>query len=196
MLLENISLESETVKLIPLDRGHSDQLAAAASDGNLWETWYTSVPNKDSIEGYIEQALAEAEQGIVLPFSVLEKSSNRIIGTTRFYDVDPRHKRLALGYTWYAKSYQRTSVNSECKLLLLRHAFEVLGCISVVFYTHWHNLRSREAILRLGARQDGVLRNHMIMDNGTYRDTVVFSITNYDWPTVKVGLEEKIAALR
>ncbi|MCL4165198.1 UNVERIFIED_CONTAM: hypothetical protein GTU68_034351 [Idotea baltica] len=193
MWLDTVTLESDTVTLLPLHSEHSAQLLKAAADGNLWDLWYTTVPKEDTIQQYIETAIQQAEQ---LPFAVMEKTSGKIIGTTRLLNADPINKRVGIGATWYSKSHQKTSVNTECKLLLLTHAFETLDCIAVEFRTHWHNHASRAAIARLGAKQDGVLRNHQRMANGSYRDTVVFSIINHEWPTVKVALESKLTQNR
>ena len=187
-----LELEYETVKLIPLKKEHRDGLLAAASDGNLWELWYTSVPSEATIDRYIATALDQKEKGEEYPFSVIDAQSGKIIGCTRFYGMQPQHKRLEIGYTWYAKSVQRTGVNTACKRLLLGYAFEKLECIAVQIVTDWFNLRSRAAIARLGAKQDGVLRNHRINADGSYRDTVVFSITNSEWHGVKKNLDFKI----
>lgn len=187
-----LELEDDTVKLIPLKKEHRDGLLAAASDGNLWELWYTSVPSEATIDRYIATALDQKEKGEEYPFSVIDAQSGKIIGCTRFYGMQPQHKRLEIGYTWYAKSVQRTGVNTACKRLLLGYAFEKLECIAVQIVTDWFNLRSRAAIARLGAKQDGVLRNHRINADGSYRDTVVFSITNSEWHGVKKNLDFKI----
>jgi len=187
--IENLELEGEKVKLIPLEKSHTDELLKAASDGKLWELWFTSVPSEKNIDNYIDHALAQKEKGIEYPFIVVDRNSGKIIGSTRYYNLQVNHRRLEIGYTWYAKSYQRTGVNTQCKVLLLKYAFENLNCIAVQFMTNWHNLRSRTAIARLGAKQDGVLRNHRINADGSYRDTVVFSITEQEWTGVKKSLE-------
>ena len=186
--LNEVELVGETVTLQPLSSNHSQALVRAASDGKLWELWYTAVPSRDTIDGYITQALADKKAGKALPFVVVENNTGRVIGCTRFCNVVAEHKRLEIGYTWYGKSHQRTSINSQCKLLLLSHAFEHLNAIAVEFRTHWHNLASRKAITRLGAKQDGVLRNHSIEADGAYRNTVVYSIINSEWPSVKKSL--------
>ena len=190
--LKHTELEGENVKLIPLRLDHKEGIISAAADGNLWELWYTSVPSKNTIDRYMDFALNEQKNQRALPFVVLEKSTNKIIGSTRYCNVEQDHKRLEIGYTWYAKSYQKTGVNTECKYLLLKHAFETLGTIAVEFRTHWHNFSSRNAIARLGAKQEGVLRNHRIGNDGTIRDTVVFSIIENEWKTVKKSLEYKM----
>ena len=175
--------------MIPLTRDHKSLLIQAATDGNLWQLWFTSVPSELTIDKYLSSALNQQELGIALPFVVMEKESGKIIGSTRYCNAEPEHKRLEIGYTWYGKSYQRTGINTECKYLLLTHAFEKLGAVAVEFRTHWHNQASRKAIARLGAKQDGVLRNHRINSDGSYRDTVVFSIIESEWKTVKRSLE-------
>ncbi len=188
MWLQEVELEAKSVKLLPLRPAHVEGLAAAVADGALWQLWFTNAPHQDAVAAYVEQALSQQAAGQSLPFVVLEKASGKIIGTTRYCNVDAVHQRLEIGYTWYAKSYQRSAVNTECKTLLLTHAFEVLDAIAVEFRTHWHNHVSRQAIARLGAKQDGVLRNHQKLADGSYRDTVVFSIINGEWPAVKMNL--------
>jgi RimJ/RimL family protein N-acetyltransferase len=190
--IDKLELEGDKVKLIPLEKAHTDALLTAASDGKLWELWFTSVPSPKNIGHYIAHALNQKQKGIEFPFVVIDKQSGELIGSTRYYNIQPEHRRLEIGYTWYAKKYQRTGVNTECKALLLRHAFEDLNCIAVQLMTNWHNLASRVAIQRLGAKQDGVLRNHRLNADGSYRDTVVFSITNQEWSGVKKSLEYEI----
>ena len=173
MWFEEIELESENIKLIPLTMEHADALVNAANDGALWKLWFTSVPSAEIIDDYITTALEQKAKGLSLPFVVIDKASGEVIGSTRFCNADLLNQRVEIGYTWYSKSYQKTSCNTECKLLLLTHAFESLEAIAVEFRTNWHNQASRAAIIRLGAKQDGVLRNHQKMANGGYRDTVV-----------------------
>lgn len=192
MWLKEIELESESIKLIPLNKVHASALISAASDGDLWDLWFTSIPSENNINTYISDALTEQNNGTALPFVIIDKVKNKIIGSTRFCHADILNKRIEIGFTWYSQSYQRSSVNTECKKLLLSHAFESLDVIAVEFRTHWHNQKSRKAIARLGAKQDGVLRNHQ-KTNGIYRDTVVFSIIDCEWPSVKIGLEYKLA---
>lgn len=187
--LNEIELVGDVVKLIPLKSEHKDALIEAASDGELWNIWFTSVPSRANVDEYINFAQVEFEADRALPFVVVDKNSGKIIGTTRYCNATPNHKRLEIGYTWYSKSYQRTGVNTECKHLLLSHAFEKLDCMAVEFRTHFHNHPSRNAILRIGAKQDGILRNHLIDDGGTIRDTVVFSVVKDEWTTVKKSLE-------
>ena len=190
--LDNIRLHGTWVELLPLQESHIDGLLNAASDGRLWELWYTSVPSSKNIEQYIETALTEKSKGTSFPFTIFEKQTREIIGSTRYLNIEQQHRRLEIGHTWYARSFQRTGVNTECKYLLLSYAFESLNCIAVEFRTHWHNHRSRNAILRLGAKQDGILRNHRISADGVLRDTVVFSILEGEWPSVKIALEFKM----
>lgn len=187
--IDKIELKGEKVKLVPLNKSHRDGLLNAASDGKLWELWFTSVPSSKNIDDYIEHALEQKRNRIEFPFVVLDKKSGEIIGSTRYYNIQPDHRRLEIGYTWYAKKHQRTGINTESKFLLLKYAFENIDCIAVQFMTNWYNLRSRLAITRLGAKQDGILRNHQLNPDGTYRDTVVFSITNQEWNGVKKSLE-------
>lgn len=187
------ALVGNVISLHALKREHSQALIQAASDGELWDLWYTSVPSEQSINSYIETALSEQEKGTALPFVVIDNSTQQIIGSTRFCNADAVNQRLEIGYTWYAKRYQRTLVNTECKSLLLNYAFEQLSAIAVEFRTHWHNHASRTAISRLGAKQDGVLRNHKQLANGSYRDTVIFSIINNEWPAVKANLAFKMS---
>lgn len=185
-------LEGDTIALLPLDASHQDTLLTAAKDGILWELWYTSVPSSATINNYLDKALAEKENGQAYPFVVFHKKTKQIIGSTRYYNLQPEHRRLEIGYTWYAKSYQRTRVNTECKYLLLQYAFEIKHCIAVQFMTDWHNIASRNAIARLGAHQDGLLRNHRLNSDGSYRDSVVFSITENEWSGVKKNLTQKL----
>ncbi|MBM1107529.1 GNAT family N-acetyltransferase [Aurantibacter crassamenti] len=190
--LKEVELIGEVVKLTPLKASHKQQLLAAASDGELWNLWYTWVPSKNDIDSFIEIALAQKENQTALPFVVIDLKSDKVIGTTRFMNADSENRRLEIGSTWYAASSQRTGINTECKYLLLQHAFEKLNCIAIEFRTNWFNYRSRNAILRLGAKQDGVLRNHRIDSNGILRDTVVFSIISMEWPVIKKSLKYEI----
>jgi N-acetyltransferase len=185
--VEPITIKGRHVTLEPLARDHEEALKRAAADGELWRLWYTSVPAPDKTAAYIDAALAMRERDGAMPFVVCS-ATGEIVGCTRYFHVDAPNRRLEIGYTWYAKRVQRSAVNTECKLLLLTHAFETLKCIAVEFRTHWFNHASREAILRLGAKQDGVLRNHQVSTDGSYRDTVVFSIIDSEWPAVKSHL--------
>ena len=196
MWLQEVELVSKSVILRPLRETHIEALVQAAADGCLWELWFTGVPSKESASAYVKQALLDQEKGLALPFVVIDRATNTVIGSTRFCNADLKNQRVEIGYTWYAKSFQRSSVNTECKQLLLTHAFETLEAIAVEFRTHWHNLASRQAIARLGAKQDGVLRNHQKSPEGIYRDTVVFSIIDHEWPAVKCSLASKLARYR
>ena len=183
--IEPVTLEGRRATLEPLERRHEADLKRAAADGELWQLWYTSVPAPDKTRSYIDAALGMREDLGAMPFAVRDNASGEIVGCTRYFNVDAANRRIEIGHTWYSKSAQRTAINTECKLLLLTHAFEELACIAVEFRTHRFNHASREAIARLGAKQDGVLRNHQILPDGSYRDTVVFSIIESEWPAVK-----------
>lgn len=190
--LSPVTLTGTHVQLLPLERSHKAPLLQAAGDGSLWELWYTSVPSSTTIDAYLEAAIESQSLGHALPFVVFHHAEQTPIGMTRYCNADAKNRRLEIGYTWYAARHQRTGVNTESKFLLLRHAFEVLDCIAVEFRTNWFNLPSRAAIARLGAHQDGVLRHHRINPDGTTRDTVVFSITKQEWPSVKKSLALKM----
>lgn len=190
--IEPVTLTGTHAILEPLSLEHLDGVIAAVKDGELWNLWFTSIPSPEKAEAYIKTALDMRENAGAMPFIVREKETDKIIGCTRYFNVDEVNQRLEIGYTWYAESYQRTAVNTECKYLLLSHAFEKLDAIAVEFRTHWHNHKSRAAIARLGAKQDGVLRNHTKSADGVYRDTAVFSIINLEWPAVKQSLEFKL----
>jgi RimJ/RimL family protein N-acetyltransferase len=194
--LDPVRLAGDVVTLEPLQPDHHDDLVAAASDGRLWELWYTSVPSPETMRADIEQKLAEQADGVRLPFTVRHNGTGRVIGMTTYLNIEPDVPRLEIGSTWTAASAQRTGVNADSKLQLLTHAFEVLGCVAVEFRTHWHNIQSRRAIARLGAKQDGVLRNHRRMPDGSMRDTVVFSILDTEWPAVRNGLRHRLARHR
>jgi RimJ/RimL family protein N-acetyltransferase len=183
--IEPVTLKGRYATLEPLARAHAADLQRAAVDGALWQLWYTSVPAPDRAEAYVAAALKMREDLGALPFAVRDNATDEVVGCTRYFNVDAIHRRLEIGHTWYAARAQRTAINTECKLLLLTHAFEELRCIAVEFRTHWFNRASRDAIARLGAKQDGVLRNHQISADGSYRDTVVFSIIESEWPAVK-----------
>jgi RimJ/RimL family protein N-acetyltransferase len=188
-----VTLEGRHVALEPLAREHEAGVRAAAADGELWRLWYTSVPAPEKTAAWIDAALTMREQAGALPFVVRDKSAGDIVGSTRYFNVDAPNRRLEIGHTWYARRVQRTAVNTESKLLLLTHAFETLGCIAVEFRTHFFNFASREAIARLGAKQDGILRNHQVMPDGTLRDTVVFSLIAGEWPAAKRHLQHRLA---
>ncbi len=190
--LKPIELKSKAISLLPLRATHEDGLITAAKDGALWNLWFTSVPKPENTSNYIDTALAEQKAGKSLAFAVRNNQTSTIIGCTRFCNVDDHNRRVEIGYTWYGKSHQKTGVNTACKYLMLQHAFEQLKCIAVAFRTNSHNHPSINAILRLGAKQDGILRNHRIDQDGCLRDTVVFSIIESEWPTVKKGLLHKM----
>ena len=190
--IEPVTLLGSRVFLEPLSLEHLDGMIAAVKDGELWNLWYTSIPSPEKAEGYIKTALDMRENAGALPFIIRDRESNTIIGCTRYFNVDELNRRLEIGHTWYSESYQRTAANTESKYLLLSHAFEELNAIAVEFRTHWHNHKSRAAIARLGAKQDGVLRNHTRSADGIYRDTVVFSIIDLEWPAVKQSLQFKL----
>jgi N-acetyltransferase len=184
-------LEGAHVTLRPMVRSDGPAIVEAASDGKLWELFYTSVPSAADIDGYLDAAEREADYGRAMPFVVIEKASGKLVGATRYMRMKPDAKRLEIGTTFYAKSVQRTPVNSETKLLLLRHAFEVLDCLCVQLRTSGMNFQSQRAIERLGAKKDGVLRNHSIV-NGVIRDVVVYSILASEWEGVKCNLEMRL----
>src|SRR5690606_4619811 len=193
--IQPVTLSGEYVELRPLSLDHDGGLAAAVQDGNLWELWYTSIPRPENIRAEIERRLGLQEKGSMLPFTVVERNSGRIVGMTTYMNIDAAGPRVEIGSTWYAKSVQRTPLNTEAKLLLLGHAFDTLNCLAVEFRTHFFNHTSRRAIERLGAKLDGVLRNHQRTPNGTLRDTCVYSIIASDWPTVRAHLEWKLGPL-
>jgi N-acetyltransferase len=186
--IEPVTLRGRFAMLEPLACGHAPALAQAAADGDLWRLWYTSVAAPDRMDDYVAAALDMRERQDAMPFVVRDNSTGDVVGCTRFFNVDAKNRRVEIGHTWYAKRAQRTPVNTECKLMLLAHAFDVLECIAVEFRTHWFNHASRAAIARLGARQDGVLRNHQLAPDGAKRDTVVFSIIDNEWPAVRAHL--------
>jgi RimJ/RimL family protein N-acetyltransferase len=187
--IEPVTLKGEHATLEPLHAGHEVALRDAAADGELWRLWYTSVAPPDQIGEYIARALDMRERLGAMPFAVRHNTTGNVVGCTRYFNVDAANRRLEIGHTWYSKRVQRTAINTECKLLLLTHAFEVLRCIAVEFRTHWFNHASRVAIERLGAKQDGVLRNHHLLPDGSKRDTVVFSIIDGEWPAVRRHLK-------
>lgn len=186
------TLHGTHVSIEPLQAAHAAGLAAAADDGRLWEIWYTNVPKPGDAEAYVAAALAAQATGAQLAMVVRDVRGD-IVGTTRYYDIDRATPRLQIGYTWYAARAQRTGLNTEAKLLLLAHAFERLGCAAVGLQTSWFNQASRTAIARLGARQEGITRNHVRHKDGTLRDTVNFSIIDAEWPAVKQHLQARLA---
>lgn len=191
--LERIVLKGEIVTLEPLAPDHIEPLRYAVRDGEFWKLWYANVPSPGQMENYVITAIENAEKGNIA-FAVRLNATDGIVGTTRFYNVDETNRRPMLGYTWYAKSVCKTGVNTESKLLLLQHLFEKKKAIAVEFRTHFFNQVSRTAIERLGAKQDGILRNHQIMRDGSIRDTVVYSILQHEWPSVKNNLLDKLSS--
>jgi N-acetyltransferase len=191
--LSAVTLEGHGVRLEPLTPAHEPALAAAATDGRLWELWYTSVPEPSGVATYIADALAGQAAGHMLPWAVRELATDQIVGSTRYHDIVPAIDRVEIGYTWYAASWQRSHVNSACKLLLLTHAFESLGCAVVGLRTDNFNFRSQRAIEALGAKRDGVLRHHHPRRDGTVRDSVMYSILANEWPDVKRHLGSRIS---
>jgi N-acetyltransferase len=193
--LAPLRLEDDYVVLEPLSPDHAPALESAAADGELWKLWFTSAPAPGQAAAYIAKALEAQTAGHMLPFAIREKSTDEIIGTTRFYEFVPELPRVAIGYTWYAKRWQKSHVNTASKRLLLKHAFESLGCVAVEFHTDHRNLDSQRAIERLGARRDGVLRAHKRRPDGTLRDTVCFSIIASEWPDVARWLAMRLERL-
>ena len=191
--LEPIVLEGHGVRLEPLTAAHQEGLAAAAADGRLWELWYTSVPGPDEATRYIADALAGQQAGHMLPWAVRELATGAIAGTTRYHDILPQIDRVEIGYTWYAARWQKSHVNTACKLLLLAHAFDAVGCRVVGLRTDNFNFASQRAIEALGAQKDGVIRHHMARRDGTVRNTVIYSILAAEWPDVRRHLALRLA---
>ena len=193
-----IELRGQHVTLVPLNRSHEDDLVEAVKDGELWRHWYTAIPTPDKMGEEISRRLKLQEQGSMLPFSAMVHG--KAMGMTTYMNIDAPNKRLEIGSTWYRASVQRTPLNTECKRLLLAHAFEQLQCIAVEFRTHFFNQKSRNAIERLGAKLDGILRNHAINTHpdaaGALRDTCVYSILNTEWPSVKAHLDYQLSRAR
>ena len=185
--LEPVSLGGPHARLEPLSQDHCGGLTEAVKDGELWNLWYTAVPRPEDMTKEIDRRLGLQQAGTMLPFTVFD-ADGKIAGMSNYMNVDAANRRVEICSTWYAKRVQRSALNTQCKLLLLAHAFEKLDCIAVEFRTHFFNHQSRRGIERLGAKQDGILRSHVIAPNGTLRDTVVFSIIAAEWPTVKAHL--------
>ncbi|SFX47572.1 GNAT family N-acetyltransferase [Marinospirillum alkaliphilum] len=186
--IQPVTLADRGIRLVPLDLEHEAGLGAAAADGELWRLRVTSVPEPDETRAYIEAALKGRDEGHRFAFAVLDDASGKVLGSTSYHDVLPAVKRVEIGYTWYARSVQRTHVNTTCKLLLLEHAFDVLGCHVVGWRTDNFNFASQRAIERLGARKDGVIRGHALRRDGTIRDTVMYSLHRGEWPEVQAHL--------
>lgn len=196
-VIEPVALRGKYVTLEPLSLDHHEALVDAASDGELWNLWYTSVPRPEDMRAEIERRLALQDAGSMLPFTTrlndpVTGKPGKIVGMTSYCNINAELPRLEIGYTWNAASVQGTGTNPDSKRLLLEYAFETLGCVAVEFHTHWMNMQSREAIARLGAKQDGVLRAHRRMPDGSLRDTVVFSILAAEWPQVRSGLDFRL----
>ncbi len=189
-----VILTGHHVALEPLTQDHHDDLCEATRDGELWKLWYTIVPSPESMRVEIDRRIALRNEGSMLPWAVRDLATGRIVGMTTYMNIEAHKPRVEIGSTWYARSVQRTALNTECKLLLLTHAFETLECIAVEFRTSFFNFQSRRAIERIGARSDGILRNHMRMPDGTLRDTCVYSVLPNEWPAVKKNLLFKLQA--
>ncbi|MBS0556635.1 MAG: GNAT family N-acetyltransferase [Proteobacteria bacterium] len=187
-----VTLSGKRVTLEPLRHDHHDGLVESARDGELWNLWYTSVPTPDGMRADIDRRLALQAAGSMLPFAIIANASGRIVGATSYMNIESESRRLEIGSTWYAASAQRSGINTQAKRLLLAHAFEELDCIAVEFRTHFFNRASRAAIERLGARLDGILRNHRRSADGSLRDTCVYSIIASEWPTVRIHLDHQL----
>jgi len=186
--IEPITLQGRHVLIEPLAGSHRNELEAAVADGELWNLWYTSVPGPQDLDGWMTTALRQREDAGAMPFVIRRLPDSRLVGATRYFNIAPENRRLEIGHTFYSQSVQRSAVNTETKLLLLRHAFEALGCAGVELRTHFMNQSSRRAIERLGAKLDGVLRSHQVMPDGSLRDTCVYSIVAHEWPAVRNNL--------
>ena len=189
---QSVTLEGHGVRLEPLERRHRESLEAAARDGELWRLWYTSVPAPGETEKYIDTALQGQKDGHMLPWAVFDMKSASVVGSTRYHDIVAPAERVEIGYTWYARRCQRSHVNTACKILLLSHAFEMLGCAVVGLRTDNFNFASQRAIEALGAKKDGVIRHHWPRRDGTVRDTVIYSVLATEWPDVKRHLETRL----
>jgi RimJ/RimL family protein N-acetyltransferase len=194
--VESITLEGHGVRLEPLAQSHASELAAAASDGRLWELWYTTVPDPDGVGAYVDEALEGQQAGHMLPWAVRELGTGTIVGSTRYHDIVADIDRVEIGYTWYAGRWQRSHVNTACKLLLLTHAFEALRCQVVGLRTDNFNFASQRAIEALGAKRDGVIRHHRRRRDGSVRDSVMYSILVHEWADVKRHLELRVTRSR
>ena len=195
--VEPVTLEGGHVRLEPMTRARVGAIAAAlgaaAADGAMWESKVTTIPRPEGMAAYVDQALAELDAGLSMAFSTVDRASGNTVGSTRYMNIEAPHRRLEIGTTWIGKSFQRSAINTEAKYLMLKHAFETLRCIAVDLRTHEKNLQSRAAIERLGARLDGLLRNHRIMPDGSLRNTATYSIIDAEWPGVKARLEARLS---
>ena len=196
MNLEPITLQGQHARLEPLSLDHANALSEAVQDGELWKLWYTAIPTPAAMLGEVQRRLDLQTSGSMLPFAVIHLPDERMAGMTTYMHIDSANRRLEIGSTWYRQSLQRTALNTECKRMLLGHAFEQLDCIAVEFRTHWHNNASRRGIERLGAKLDGVLRSHQIAANGSLRDTCVYSILASEWPAVQANLDHALSTPR
>ena len=186
------TLENRLVRLEQLDSNHQSDLVDVVTEGDLWRTWYTHIPAPKEVGTEIQRRLALQRKGEMAPWAIVDPATDTAVGMTTYMNIDEENRRLEIGSTWMGTSVHGSGINPAAKLLLLTRAFEALDCIAVEFRTHFHNRQSREAIARLGARQDGILRNHMLWRDGTIRDTVVFSVLDSEWTTVKFGLEQRL----
>ena len=195
--VEPVTLEGRHVRLEPMATErvdeHAEALGAAAADGNMWESKVTSIPHPEGMRAYVDLALAELVRGVSMPFVTIDRASGKVVGSTRYMNIEAPQRRLEIGTTWIGKSFQRTAINTEAKYLMLKHAFETLRCIAVDLRTHEKNVQSRAAIERLGAKLDGILRNHRILPDGSLRNTASYSIIDTEWPEVKAWLEARLA---
>jgi RimJ/RimL family protein N-acetyltransferase len=192
MRVKPVTLEGRVVRLEPLTLDHLDGLCLVGLDEDLWRLTVTQVRTRDNLHRYLETALTEQAQGVSLPFATLDRATGRPIGSTRFGNIDHHHRRVEIGWTWLGRAWQRTPANTEAKLLMLQHAFEELGCIRVEFKTDVLNERSRRALLRIGAKEEGILRQHLVTESGRLRDSVYFSILDREWPAVRAALEARL----
>lgn len=192
MNIEETVLDGQIVRLEPLKLQHLDELCAIGLDEEIWRWSPSQIKNYADMKNYVEVALNEQKQGISLPFATVEKNAKKVVGSTRFGNIDVTNRRVEIGWTWIGKDFQRTRVNTEAKLLMLRHAFEYWRCIRVELKTDALNEKSRKAILRIGAKEEGIFRQHMITDSGRFRDSVYYSILNTEWQNVKLNLEARL----
>ena len=199
-LCQPVTLTGQYATLVPLVTEHHDDLVEAVLDGELWRLWYTAIPTPEGVAAEIKRRLGLQDQGAMLPFAVIENATGKAVGLTTYMNIDNGNRRVEIGSTWYRRRVQRTALNTECKMLLLQHAFEQLQCIAVEFRTHFFNQQSRAGIERLGAKLDGVLRSHQVNPHpdakGTLRDTCVYSVTAPEWPTVRAHLNYQLSKPR
>lgn len=195
-LTDSVTLTGRCVTLVPLSPAHHDDLVEATRDGELWKLWYTTVASPEQMRGEIERRLDLHAKGSMLPFAVVENATGSAVGMTTYMNIDAKNHRVEIGSTWYRKRVQRSAINTECKFMLLAHAFDTLKCNAVEFRTSFFNYASRKAIERLGAKLDGILRQHMLLPNGTIRDTCVYSIIPCEWPSVQAHLQFQLSKPR